>query len=127
MSYIITYGLICGSVLPLLWIGRLLRMKFRPYSVVWLTRREFRVRLTMDFIVSALLLCSSLALLGRLSWALVPHVVGLGMLIDSLFRARSQPGFLTRPATTLVSVALSAGAVASLVLIGMTVYPVPAL
>jgi len=117
MTFVIAYGLVAGCFLPLLWLHRVLRRRRLPTNTPLLSRREFRYRLAADFLGSAVLLCSSLGLIGRFPWALILYVFGAGMIVDSGIRMRSQPGLSTRSRMAIASILLSLGAVASMVLL----------
>lgn len=114
MLYVISYGLVAGLLMPLLWATWYVRTRRLVGAPGWPTRRSVRFALAGEFVASLMLLVSAVGLLWQLRWAGWVHALAFGMLFHSLIGRLGDVEGHTR---WLVSATLIGGLLSSYVLI----------
>lgn len=117
MLFVIGYGPVADSLLPLTWVTRATRRRIWISKIRWLNRRELGFRLAAEFTASGLLVVSALGLLWGVAWAAPSYVLALGMLIHTLIRSPGDIGGQIRWPIALFVGTLLAGVIGSLVLL----------
>lgn len=119
MIVVIVYGVLTALLLPVVWAARAVGERGTVPEERWFLRRGRRWRLTAEFVASAALGVGSLGLVWQLEWARVVYILAVGMVGHSLLRAPDEVGSRLRRGTIVLVAALLAGAIVSLMRLGV--------